>query len=167
MFDTVKNAIVPATPFFKMFALLFGQTLASFFCVLITLFYSFHIWLMLKAMTTIEFCEKSMKRTSYDSSIYDRGVSGNIRAVLGDDPIFWLLPCSPPSGDGLSFWTEESPMRLSTDMEVGRDIRPHVMPAASASSSLMPNPKAPEVATGKKQKVKGPEAGTGECADSD
>merc|ERR1719324_110816 len=41
MLESVKNAIVPATPFFKMFALLFGQTLASFFCVLITLFFSF------------------------------------------------------------------------------------------------------------------------------
>merc|ERR1719272_532035 len=107
-----------------MFLLLFGETLACFLGLLVTVFFCFHIWLMLKAMSTIEFCEKSMKRTSYDSSVYDRGFYGNIRSVLGDNPMLWLLPISPPSGDGYTFAsTEETPLRLSKDMEVGRDIR--------------------------------------------
>merc|ERR1719399_1185328 len=75
---------------------------------------------MIKALTTIEFCEKSMKNTGFDSSAYNRGFCGNVRAVLGDNPLFWLLPVSPPSGNGLSFSNvnEETPM-----MEAGRGIR--------------------------------------------
>lgn len=79
---------------------------------------------MFKAMTTIEFCEKSMKRAAYDPSVYDRGWLGNIKAVLGDNPWLWFLPIAPPLGDGLGFLTEETPMRLSRDMEAGRDTRP-------------------------------------------
>jgi len=98
-------------------------------------------------MTTIEFCEKSMKRTSYDISVYDRGTSGNIRAVLGDNPALWLLPICPPSGDGLTFAsTEETPLRLSKDIEVGSDARKT------------------ERASHKKSKAA---AGTGECGGSE
>merc|ERR1719389_1556225 len=107
-----------------MFALLFGETLAVFLGVLVSLFFTFHVWLMMKAMTTIEFCEKSMKRSSYDGSGYDRGLWGNIRAVLGDNPLLWFLPISPPTGDGLTFASfEDTPLRLSKDMEAGNDLR--------------------------------------------
>merc|ERR1719277_2024924 len=75
------------TPFVKMFCLLFGETLAAFLGLLVTIFFTFHIWLMIKAMTTIEFCEKSMKRAAYDPSVYDKGWLGNIKAVLGDNPL--------------------------------------------------------------------------------
>jgi len=123
MLDTVKKAADSSTPFNTMFLCLFGQTLATFLAMLVTLFFFFHIWLMLKAMTTIEFCEKSMKRSGYDSSAYDRGFYGNIRSVLGENPILWLLPVSPPAGDGLTFSSfEDTPLRLSKDMEAGREI---------------------------------------------
>merc|ERR1740138_503389 len=78
---------------------------------------------MMKAMTTIEFCEKSMKKSSYDTSVYDRGPYGNVKAVLGENPLFWLIPLCPPEGDGLSFTTEETPLALCKDMEAGRSIR--------------------------------------------
>lgn len=54
-------------------------------------------------MTTLEFCEKSMKMAGYDSSIYSKGVYENICAVLGPKPLFWFLPCSLPKGDGLTW----------------------------------------------------------------
>merc|ERR1711879_1135054 len=88
----------PSTPFMSMFLLLFGETLTAFLGLLVTVFFAFHVWLMFKAMTTIEFCEKSMKRMHYDGSIYDRGNYGNIKAVLGDNPFLWFLPLNPPSG---------------------------------------------------------------------
>mmetsp|Transcript_14810 Transcript_14810/g.33694 ORF Transcript_14810/g.33694 Transcript_14810/m.33694 type:complete len:298 (-) Transcript_14810:47-940(-) len=114
MLDSVIATLDSDTPFMDMFLLLFGETLAGFLALLVTGFFFFHIWLMLKAMTTIEFCEKSMKRSSgtsgssYDVSLYDRGLCGNIRAVLGDNPLLWLLPLSPPSGSGMSFMGEDS-----------------------------------------------------------
>lgn len=121
MVDSVRASTDPRTPFMTMFLLLFGETLASFLGILVTIFFGFHIWLMLKSMTTIEFCEKSMKRTAYDSSAYDRGTVGNIKAVLGENVLLWLLPCSTPAGRGLSFVTEDTP--LTKDMEAGRSRR--------------------------------------------
>jgi len=121
MMESVKASTDPRTPFMAMFLLLFGETLASFLGLLVTIFFAFHIWLMQKSMTTIEFCEKSMKRTGYDASAYDRGVVGNIKSVLGEQPLLWLLPCNPPPGRGLGFLSED--MRLSKDAEAGRRRR--------------------------------------------
>lgn len=121
MVETVKASVVPSTPFFTMFLVLLCITLTSFIAVLVTVFFAFHVWLVLKAMTTIEFCEKSMKKSGYDASTYDRGFWGNLTAVLGDNVLLWLLPCSPPSGDGLTYVTEES--RLIRDLETGRGSR--------------------------------------------
>jgi len=150
MHGTLKKSLGAETEFTTMFLLLFGETLACFLGLLVTVFFCFHIWLMMKAMTTIEFCEKSMKRTSYDTSVYDRGVYGNIRAVLGDNPMLWLLPVSPPSGDGLTFTsTEDTPLRLSKDMEAGRDIRKKTHEHGS------------------RRKRHSGAAGTGECGGSD
>jgi len=113
MFPSLRHAVDSSTPFIRMFLLLFGWTLATFLAILVTAFFSFHIWLTCKAMTTIEFCEKSMKRTGYDTSIYDRSTLGNFQAVLGDNAFLWFLPVSPPTGTGLSFLTEET--RLTKD----------------------------------------------------
>eukprot|EP00747_Dinoflagellata_sp_TGD_P209424 gnl/TRDRNA2_/TRDRNA2_82820_c1_seq1.p2 gnl/TRDRNA2_/TRDRNA2_82820_c1~~gnl/TRDRNA2_/TRDRNA2_82820_c1_seq1.p2 ORF type:complete len:222 (+),score=43.92 gnl/TRDRNA2_/TRDRNA2_82820_c1_seq1:1-666(+) len=121
MLESVKDSVDSQTPFMKMFLLLFGETLAAFLGLLVTAFWSFHVWLMMKSMTTIEFCEKSMKKTGYDSSVYNRGICGNINAVLGDNMLLWLVPVSPPSGDGLNFVSED--MRLNKDMEAGRGLR--------------------------------------------
>jgi hypothetical protein len=149
--NTLKASISPETPFLAMFLVLFGETLACFLGFMVTVFFCFHIWLMLKAMTTIEFCEKSMKKAGYDTNAYDRGIYGNIRAVLGEHPLLWLLPCSSPIGDGLSFGNEEAPLlrMASKDVEAGRDIRK----------------KSHENVAHKARTKSG--AGTGECADSD
>lgn len=108
MMETMQVCTEEDTPLLHMYLVLFGMTLAGFMGFLITLFFSFHIWLMLKAMTTIEFCEKSLKRSAYDGSIYNEGTYQNICAVLGPHPLLWLLPLAPPRGDGLSFVTETS-----------------------------------------------------------
>lgn len=151
MMGTLKKSLGSETEFMTMFFLLFGQTLACFLGLLVTVFFCFHIWLMLKAMTTIEFCEKSMKRSSYDTSQYDRGLYGNVCAVLGDHPALWLLPIALPAGDGLTYIsTEETPLFLSKDMEAGRAIR-----------------KETHEQGGRKHKSKRRDraAGTGECGD--
>lgn len=103
MLESVKDSVGNETPFMTSFLLLFGETLAAFIGTLVTVFFGFHIWLMTKAMTTIEFCEKSLKRTGYDSSVYDHGSLGNIQNVLGDHPLLWLIPAYTPSGRGLDF----------------------------------------------------------------
>jgi len=121
MAESVKRCVDdPATPFLTMFMTFFTETLSLFLAVLTTLFFGFHIWLMLRAMTTIEFCEKSQSR-SYDSSVYNLGFYGNARAVLGANPLLWCFPCARPPGDGLNFMSDET--RLAKDMESGKGIR--------------------------------------------
>lgn len=109
MFESVAVNLDPATPFMRMFLLLFGETLSGLMAIAATMFFFFHIWLMFKAMTTIEFCEKSVKRVQH-SYTFDKGWSGNLKAVLGSNMMLWLLPCSPPEGDGLSFVSEQTPL---------------------------------------------------------
>lgn len=122
MLRTVKDSVEgDSDPFFRMFFKLFGVTLAAFLALVVSIFFSFHIWLMLRAMTTIEFCEKSIKRVGYDTSVYDRGCWGNVTAVLGDNVLLWLLPTSLPPGNGLHYNAED--MLLAKDLEIGRGIR--------------------------------------------
>jgi hypothetical protein len=126
MLESVRNSIENSTSFVSMFLLLFGETLAAFMGILVTGFFGFHVWLMLKAMTTIEFCEKSMKKTGYNTSPFDRGVWGNVRAVLGDNPLLWLFPLSPPhEGEGVYFTKSDDTetTKLARDFEPGRGLR--------------------------------------------
>eukprot|EP00913_Durusdinium_trenchii_P014831 g13908.t1 len=74
-------------------------------------------------MTTIEFCEKNTKNQSYGSSVHDRGINGNIRAVLGDWILLWLLPVSPPSGNGTNFNEPEADALLARALETDRGPR--------------------------------------------
>merc|ERR1719371_26743 len=105
MLESVLRSWDVDTPFATMFFVLFGETLSIFLGILLTTFFIFHIWLMLKAMTTIEFCEKKMpkggKQEADDgekTSVYDQGAFGNVMAVLGPNPLMWMVPVSPPIG---------------------------------------------------------------------
>jgi len=110
MSESVKRVVDDNETFWNMFVVLFGETLTTFLTILVTCFFAFHIWLMCCAMTTIEFCEKSLKKTGYYSSAYHRGPIGNVQEVLGHNPLFWLLPVKNDTavcGDGLSFARSE------------------------------------------------------------
>lgn len=108
MFDSVWWSTRVDVSLSMMIVMMFAETLGSFLMVLIFSFFSFHIWLMSKSMTTVEFCEKSLKKASYNSSIYSQGAYGNICAVLGPNPLLWLLPLSLPDGDGLTWGKKQS-----------------------------------------------------------
>lgn len=133
MIETVIRCWDDDMPFMYMFGVLFGETLSIFLGVLVTLFWVFHIWLMSKAMTTIEFCEKKMPKGSdsrdgwlgtfaqTDPSVYDLGFYGNVKAILGPNIWCWCLPHTPPVGDGLNFVSPET--RLTKDLEAAKGIR--------------------------------------------
>lgn len=111
--ESLYRSVVDETEFMHRFLLVFCITLASMMGMLLTLFFSFHFWLMLRATSTIEFCEKTYRHAGCShrgstKSIYDRGPLENIRAVLGPSILTWFLPFEPPAGDGLSF-------KVSTD----------------------------------------------------
>mmetsp|Transcript_101396 Transcript_101396/g.295419 ORF Transcript_101396/g.295419 Transcript_101396/m.295419 type:complete len:512 (+) Transcript_101396:105-1640(+) len=88
-------------PFGTCFCLLFSETIVGFMALVILAFFSFHIYLVVSAMTTLEFlaCGRRTSRR-YD---YDQGLYKNVQAALGTNPLFWLLPMYPPAGDGASF----------------------------------------------------------------
>lgn len=105
MFNSVRDAIShKETPFNELFLLLFGETLNSFLALIITCFLFFHIWLMFKAMTTIEFCEKqtNYQNQSY-SKYYNKGMYQNFKDVFGESPFLWFLPIDNRKGDGINF----------------------------------------------------------------
>lgn len=140
MMDSVFDAITYGMPFFPMFILVFGETLSCFLSALLTTFWCFHVWLMFKAMTTIEFCEKSMPKkdeescgwTSFDQSPYSVGAIGNVCSVLGDNPLTWLFPIWTVSGNGLAYDSESS--RL-----LGTQTNPFATRPMEAHRSIKPN----------------------------
>jgi len=128
MQSSVYKAFVDQEDLFPMFLLVFGQTLTFFLSILLTTFWAFHIWLVSRSMTTIEFCEKNTVHkkddgegacwgwcgdSTYIDSPYDVGALRNFRAVLGRNPLLWLLPIWNVPSDGLSYETEGTPLRPS------------------------------------------------------
>jgi hypothetical protein len=112
--ESLYRSLVDETEFMHRFLLVFCITLASMMGLLLTLFFMFHFWLMLRATTTIEFCEKTYRHAGCShrgstKSIYDREMLDNIRAVLGPSILTWFVPVTPPAGDGLAF-------KVSTDI---------------------------------------------------
>lgn len=65
-------------------------------CTLATVisgFFGFHLWLIFKQYTTIEFCEKrSDGDSNFKTSPYNRGVIENLKSVFGHNPTLWLVP---------------------------------------------------------------------------
>merc|ERR1719201_3292511 len=106
MAESVQQSVIEETPSNERFLLVFGTTLCVIMGLLILLFLSFHTWLLLHGMTTIEFCEKNLSggpNARSRSISYDHGLYMNLKAVLGPHWWLWLLPWSPPEGDGLIF----------------------------------------------------------------
>ncbi|KAL8275675.1 hypothetical protein Esti_000238 [Eimeria stiedai] len=58
----------PKAAFWELFAILLGSTLDFFLAAVLLLFGSFHLYLLTKGMTTIEFCEKRFRRTDVQPS---------------------------------------------------------------------------------------------------
>merc|ERR1719188_687782 len=91
-----------------------GAVVSSVAEVFLVPFCVFHFWLLVNNMTTIEYCEKRLRRTS----LYDQGVFANIRSVMGPRAIEWLLPFSGPTGDGV-FWTVNPAAQLEDGGDAG------------------------------------------------
>ena len=102
MLWTVNDVLIlPDPSLSELFLVLFGETLSCFMALIVTGFFAFHLFLAVKGLTTIEFCEKQ-KSSTYES-VFSRGVYGNFQDILGRNPLIWLLPFPLTSGDGLSF----------------------------------------------------------------
>jgi len=120
--ESMIRAVDENAPFITMFSLLFGLSLCFFLGTVISLFFSFHVWLMLQAMTTIEFCEKKgvQQNIANYESVFNMGILGNIQSTLGQNPLCWLLPIAV-EGDGLTYAYDPRQLSLmGRDLEGGR-----------------------------------------------
>ncbi|CAK0840692.1 unnamed protein product [Prorocentrum cordatum] len=125
------------------FLMVFGLTLACIMALLLKAFLGLHIWLMLKATTTIELCEKrSRQGCSKPPPSYEQGAYENLRAVLGPHPLLWLLPVAPPAGDGLHFPVREARARAATGAGPGTAARAPAGAAGGGGALLGPEAEA-------------------------
>ncbi|CAK0802183.1 unnamed protein product [Prorocentrum cordatum] len=72
---------------------------SSMLAVILAPFLGLHCWLIANNLTTLEFFENRSKRRGAAISPYSIDIVHNL-AVLGDDPLKWLLPIGKPPGDG-------------------------------------------------------------------
>ena len=73
--------------------LLTSYLLAVVLGIVVTGFFFFHLWLISKQYTTIEFCEKrSDGDSNFKTSPYNVGIFRNFQCVLGKNVLIWLLP---------------------------------------------------------------------------
>jgi len=114
--ESVQRAVEEETPSAHRFLLVLGFVLAGIMGALMGAFLAFHTWLMFRGMTTIEYCEKVLGGQSHSGAPGSRGVSYNlglwlnVKAVLGNNPLLWCLPVSPPEGSGISFPSADQPL---------------------------------------------------------
>lgn len=104
--------------------------LAGLLALVLTPFLFFHIWMLSRNMTTIEFCEK-MEEGHYDSP-YDMGVWANLRSVLGGNVLLWFLPVHSTPGNGIvwqraNFWMKW----LDSTKDSEDECRDHLLPGAA------------------------------------
>jgi len=114
--ETIFQSVHKDMPISQRFLLMLCFVTTAFMGFLLTLFSGFHVMLMMKGLTTIEFCEKQTSVASPQSgrfSKYDYGAYRNLKACLGPNPWLWFLPLDPPAGDGLSFVDPVSPRRAA------------------------------------------------------
>lgn len=92
--------------------------------ILITLFFKFHLKLLLENKTTIENLEK--KKQIYESE-FNIGVQANFFQVFGKTKMLWLFPISmnfgKPVGDGIQWPRAEWYKDESEEDDESRSVR--------------------------------------------
>ena len=79
--------------------MMINSLLTVSFGLTLTFFTSFHLLLVFKGATTIEF--GSQKR-------YTFGWKKNFQSVMGVSPLYWFIPIKTTSGDGYEFCDNQS-----------------------------------------------------------
>jgi len=115
---SVQASVNLDMPHFNRFLLVLCLMLSFIMGSLMIVFLLFHTWLMLRGMTTIEYCEKHSIESSgqtYKGSPYDRSVFENMKEVLGPRWYLWPIPIDRAVGDGIHY-------QVSSSFEVTRSL---------------------------------------------
>ena len=102
----------------QVFFLTEGLCISSLVSLILTPFTGFHLWLVAKNKTTLEYCEKANPTVSYDF-----GIMYNFCQVFGYNPLFWLLPLQTAPGDGLHFDKRKVALAEQSEDEEEQKIR--------------------------------------------
>lgn len=103
--SVVKVVGSPKAEFMSLFAVLLGSTIDLFLFFVLLLFGCFHVYLLTKGMTTIEFCEKRLRRSDVQPppDMWNLGFWRNFNEAFGYNPFLWFLPIDNRRGDGKHF----------------------------------------------------------------
>ncbi|KAI2805648.1 Palmitoyltransferase zdhhc2 [Blomia tropicalis] len=86
------------------FQIFFLVVFCSVFSVSILFLLSYHIYLVLKNMSTLEaYQPPRFKNVEQDQYRFNLGAYHNFRAIFGDNKWLWFVPISSSFGDGLQF----------------------------------------------------------------
>lgn len=100
-------AVPDSTGLLELFTVIFGFSLSGILLLVIGSFFGFHIHLMFKGLTTIEYCEMSTKQSTfigkYGVSPYSKSAAYNMKEVLGSNVLSWFLPVPNTRNDGLHY----------------------------------------------------------------
>lgn len=115
-----------------------AYVLACVLALVITLFFSFHVWLSTNQYTTIEYREKRSSSNLFKKqSPYDLGTYRNLQAVLGENPLTWCIPFFRNlKGDGLRF-----------------EVRPEFLEALSNARAQQANESRPPEDAGAQERI--------------
>eukprot|EP01016_Furgasonia_blochmanni_P038035 TRINITY_DN4552_c0_g1_i1.p1 TRINITY_DN4552_c0_g1~~TRINITY_DN4552_c0_g1_i1.p1 ORF type:complete len:471 (+),score=97.19 TRINITY_DN4552_c0_g1_i1:171-1583(+) len=92
LFDIEQD---PLISYMVLFTFCLSFTLGT----IVTMFFLFHLWLVMNGKTTIDYCEKKNKVNRYD-----HGCWKNFTGVFGENPLLWFFPLAPNTeGEGLVF----------------------------------------------------------------
>jgi hypothetical protein len=84
--------------------------LEAVLALVLTLFFKYHIGMVLRGTTTIEEMERAGQRSEFDLGSWK-----NWESVFGSNPLFWLLPMhgssGVPAGDGIT-WEKAEEQRI-------------------------------------------------------
>eukprot|EP01071_Lankesteria_metandrocarpae_P013932 Lankesteria_metandrocarpae@DN782_c0_g1_i1.p1 len=117
--ESIRRAINDVSvPFGNLFLLLFSESLGALLAFVSTAFLFFHMWLISRDMSTIEFCEKNFRRSKQPDR-YDLGVLTNFRKALGPNFLLWFIPIDNRTGDGIHFELSSRRDRVGFDVESG------------------------------------------------
>ena len=85
-------------PFHVDMRVVLGVVSVLTFAVVLTLFLAFHLWMVVRAKTSIEIAESCLGR-----SVYDRGWLRNIEEVFGKSKYLWLIPVATTVESGYDY----------------------------------------------------------------
>jgi len=93
----------------ELVVIIYGFLIAFPFSLTLTIFTRWHLYLISKNMTTIEYSSTGLTQDEYKKKgkpwrhIYDISIFENLKSVLGPNVFLWFIPIGNSLGDGLNF----------------------------------------------------------------